>query len=99
MTVTTSVETSTSLSGSGAAGGAVIVGGVTASATLTLYSSADGLTFAPLHDVGGAAATLVVPAEGGIVALPDAAYSARWLKLVSTTDMGTAAAVTVTFKS
>jgi len=100
VTVATSVGASTSLRASGFAGGVVEVSGVTASATLTLYGSADnGVTFAPVHGVDGAAATLVVPSGGGAVSLPDAPYGLGLLRLVSGTDMGTAAAVNVTLKS
>lgn len=98
--VTTSVSSSTSLPCGDVAGGVVIVSGVTASATLTIWgaSSADG-TFVPVFDVGGAAATLVVPADGGAVVMPDAAYALRHLKLTSQSDLGTAAAVVVMLKS
>ena len=97
--VTTSVSSSTSLSCGDVAGGVVIVSGVTASATLTFQGSHDGQTFAPLFDAGGAAATLVVPADGGAVVLPDAVYALRHLKLISDSDLGTAAAVVVMLKS
>ena len=100
MGVTTSVETSTSLRSSGFVGGVVLVSGVTASATLVVHGSTDGgVTFAPLHDTTGAAVTLVVPEGGGVVSLPDAASGPGLLRLVSTTDMGTAATVSVTVKS
>lgn len=98
--VTTSVSSSTSLPCGDVAGGVVIVSGVTASATLTVWgTSSAGGTFAPVFDAQGAAATLVVPADGGAVVMPDAAYALRHLKLTSDSDLGTAAAVVVTLKS
>lgn len=97
--VTTSVSSSTSLPFADVAGGVVIVSGVTASATLTVYGGRDGATFAAVFDAGGAAATLVVPADGGAVVIPDAAFPLRFLKLVSDSDIGTAAAVVVMLKS
>ena len=99
ITLGTSVMTSTSLPFADVAGGVVIVSGVTASATLTVYGGKDGATFAPVFDAGGQAATLVVPADGGAVVIPDAAYPLRFLKLVSDSDIGTAAAVVVMLKS
>ncbi len=97
--VTTSVSSSTSLPCGDVAAGVVIIGGVTASATFTVHGSADGLTFAPVFDAGGSAATLVVPADGGAVVLPDAVYGLKHLKLTSSSDLGTAAAVVVSLKS
>ena len=97
--VSTSVSSSTSLSCGDVAGGIAIISGVTASATLTVYGGRDGTTFAAVFDAGGAAATLVVPADGGAVVIPDAAYPLRFLKLVSDSDIGTAAAVVVMLKS
>ena len=98
--VTTSVSSSTSLLCGDVAGGVVIVSGVTASATLTVWGATSaGGTFAPVFDAGGAAATLVVPADGGAVVLPDAAYALRHLKFTSQSELGTAAAVVVMLKS
>ena len=98
--VTTSVSSSTSLPCGDVAGGVLVISGVTASATLTVWgaSSASG-TFAPVFDADGAAATLVVPADGGAVVMPDAAHALRHLKLTSDSDMGTAAAVVVMLKT
>lgn len=98
ITVGTSVATSTSLPCGDVAGGVVIVGGVTASATLTVHAG-NGATFAPVYDSSGAAATIVVPADGGAVSLPDAVYPARYLKLTSDSDIGTTATVIVMLKS
>lgn len=97
ITVGTSVTVSTSLPCGDVAGGVVIVSGVTASATLTVHAG-NGTTFAPVYDASGAA-TLVVPADGGAVSLPDAVYPARYLKLTSESDIGTTAAVVVMLKS
>jgi hypothetical protein len=97
--VTTSVSSSTSLSCGDVAGGIAIISGVTASATLTVQGSYDGTTFAPVFDASGAAATLVVPAEGGAVVLPDAVYALRHLKLTSDSDLGMGATVVVMLKS
>ena len=100
VTVTTSVATSTSVSGSDAAGGVVLISGVTASAVLTVHGSTDnGLTFRAVYGADGAAATLVVPDGGGVVSMPDAAYGLTIMRLVSGTDLGTAAAVAVTMKA
>ena len=97
--VTTSVSSSTSLACGDVAGGVVIVSGVTASATLTVQGSHDGQTFVPVFDASGAAATLVVPADGGAVVMPDAAFALRHFKLTSQSELGTAAAVVVMLKS
>lgn len=99
ITVGTSVATSTSLPCGDVAAGVVLVGGVTASATFTIHGSADGQTFAPVFDAGGSAATFVVQADGGAVAMPDAVYGLKHLKLTSSVDLGTAAAVVVMLKS
>jgi hypothetical protein len=98
--VTTSVSSSTSLPCGDVAGGVVIVSGVTASATLTVWgaSSADG-QFVSVFDTAGAAATLVVPADGGAVVMPDAAFALQNMKLTSSSDLGTAAAVVVVLKT
>jgi hypothetical protein len=97
--VGTSVTTSTSLHCADVITGVVVIGGVTASATLTILGSADGQTFAPVFDAGGSAATLTVPADGGAVAMPDAVIAFKNLKLTSSVDLGTAAAVVVMLKS
>jgi hypothetical protein len=98
--VTTSVSSSTSLSCGDVAGGVVIVSGVTASATLTVWGAPSaGETFAPVFDADGAAATLVVPADGGAVVMPDAAFALGNLKLTSSSSLGTAAAVVVMLKT
>lgn len=81
------------------AGAVLRVAGVTASATLTVWGSADDATFAALAGADGAAATLTVPADGGVIAVPDAAFAACYLRFVAGSALSTAAAVTVAFKS
>jgi hypothetical protein len=98
--VTTSVSSSTSLTCGDVAGGVVVISGVTASATLTVWGAPSaGGTFAPVFDADGAAATLVVAADGGAVVLPDTVYALRHLKLTSDSDLGTAATFVVMLKS
>lgn len=97
--VGTSPESSTGIPCGDMAAALVHVVGVTASATLTVMGSANGQTFFPLFDASGAAVTLTVPAEGGSVAVPDAAFPLRVMKLTSSVGLGTAAAVVVSLKS
>ena len=99
ITAGTSVTTSTSLPCGDVAAGVVLIGGVTASATLTVYGSADGQSFASVFDAGGSAVTLTVPADGGAIVMPDAVYGLKHLKLTSSSDLGMAAAVVVMLKS
>ena len=100
ISVTTGVSSSTSVNFGDVAGGVVLVSGVTASATLTIWgASSAGGTFAPVFDAGGAAAAVVVPTDGGAAVLPDAAFALRHLKITSDSDLGTAAAVVVMLKS
>jgi hypothetical protein len=40
-----------------------------------------------------------VPANGGACAMPDAIYPTRFIRLVSSTDLGTAATAIVSLKS
>jgi hypothetical protein len=97
--VGTAVESSTSVLAGDMAGGTVYVENVTASATLTLYGSSDGSTFHAVHGFDGQPARVTVPADGGACALPDAFYALRFVRLVSGTDLGTAATVVVSLKS
>jgi hypothetical protein len=99
VTVGTATASSTTLLMADAAAGMVHVAGVTGTHTLTIYGSGDGVTFAPLYDQDGQAATVAVPADGGSCVLPDAVYPLRFVKLVSGTDLGTAAAVVLSLKS
>ncbi len=81
------------------AGGSVHVAGVTDTHKLTVYGSSDGATFRQLYGADGQPATIAVGAAGGVYPLPDAAYPLRLAKLVSGTELGTAAAVVLTIKS
>ena len=97
--VGTSAAASTTIDCGDMAAALVHILGVTASATLTVMGSVDGQTFFPLFDASGAAVTLTVPAEGGSVPVPDAAFPLRVMKLTSSVGLGTAAAVVVSLKS
>lgn len=99
LTVGTAVASSTSMLVGDMAAGMLFVENVTASATLTLFGSSDGGTFHALHGFDGQPAAVTVSADGGAVVLPDALYALRFVKLVSGTDLGTAAAVSISFKS
>ncbi len=79
--------------------GVMHVSGVTASATVTVYGSPDGVTFAPVYGSDGTPATLAVPQAGGAVVMPDTVRPLRYVKLVSDADLGTAASVIVSVKS
>jgi hypothetical protein len=98
-TIGTAAASSTSLLIADMAAGTVHVDGVTATHTVAVYGSADGVTFVPLHGPDGQAATIAVPAAGGACTMPDAVYPLRFVKLVSGTDLGTAASVVVSVKS
>jgi hypothetical protein len=99
VTVGTAVATSSTVDVRDVAGGMVLVGGITASATLTIYGSHNGSEFAPLYGFDGQAATMTVAADGGASPLPDAMYPLRFVRIVSDNDLGTAAVVTVALKS
>lgn len=99
LTVGTAVASSTSMLLGDMAAGMLFVENVTASATLTLFGSSDGGTFHALHGFDGQPATVTVPDSGGACALPDALYALRFVRIVSGTDLGTAASVTITVKS
>lgn len=79
--------------------GVVHVAGVTASATVTVYGSPDGVTFAPVYGSGGMPATLVIRQAGGAVAMPEAVRPLRFVKFVSDADLGAAANAIVSVKS
>lgn len=81
------------------AAGTVYVSGVTASHTLTLYGSSSGETYLPAYGADGTPSTVTVPAAGGAVSLPATIAGMGYLKLVTGTDLGTAAVVLVTLKS
>ncbi|MFM8496571.1 MAG: hypothetical protein ACKOEM_13770 [Planctomycetia bacterium] len=99
VTVGTAAASSTSMAVGDMATGIVIVDNVTASATLTLFGSSDGGTFHALYGFDGQPATVTVPESGGACVLPEAIYALRFMRLVSGTDLGTAANVTVSFKT
>jgi hypothetical protein len=99
VTVGTAVASSTSMLADDMAAGTVFVHSVTATATLTLYGSSDGSTFRAVYGFDGQPARVTVPADGGACALPDAFYALRFVRLVSGTDLGTAATVVVSLKS
>jgi hypothetical protein len=97
--VGTSPSGSTPFRMEGAAGGMVHVENVTATHTLTLYGSGDGVTFSPLYGHDGQAASVSVTATHGAYSLPDAVYPLRLVKLTSGTELGTAATVVLSLKS
>jgi hypothetical protein len=99
VTVGTAAASSTAMLMNDMAAGTVHVDGVTATHTLAVYGSGDGVTFVPLYGFDGQAATVSVNAAGGSVVLPDAVYPLRFVKLVSGTDLGTAASVVISLKS
>ena len=99
ITAGTAVAASTSLDMSDMATGMIHVSGVTSTATIAVYGSGDGLTFVPLHAHDGQPATIAVQADGGSAPLPDAAYALRYVRLVASDELGTAAAVEVSLKS
>ncbi len=79
--------------------GVVHVAGITASATVAVYGSPDGVAFGPVYGSDGTPATLAIPAAGGAVVMPDTVRPLRFVKLVSGTDLGTAASVVISLKS
>ena len=81
------------------AAGAVYVSGVTASAVLSFYGSADGSQFLPASGSDGTPDTVTVPATGGAVSLPASVAGLAYGKLVAATPLSTAAAAVVTLKS
>ena len=99
VTVGTAVQSSTAMLMGDMAAGMVIVEGVTGTHTLTVYGSSDGATYAALYGFDGQAATVSVAADGGACSMPDAVYPLRFVKLVSGTDLGTAANVVISLKS
>ena len=99
MTVATAASGSSSMLMADMAAGVVIVSGITATCTLTVFGSHDGATFRALYGFDGAAATLAVPADGGAMTLPDSVYPLRYVKLVSGTALDGAAVVTLQMKS
>ncbi len=99
VTVGTDTASSSSARCDHMAGAAVIVRGNTASATFTVWGSADDVTFGTLMGADGATATLAIPAAGGAVDVPGAAFAAPYLRFVTSAALSTAASVAVAFKS
>lgn len=99
VTIATAATGSSTVLCADMAAGILHVAGVTASATLTLYGSGNGTTYWPLFNSDGSQATVTVPADGGAIALPDALYPLRFVRIVSGTELGTAAAAVVSLKS
>ena len=95
----TNTATSTPFLMADFAGGCLVVSGVTATATLALFGSSDGVQFAPLYNADGQAATCAVAATGGAIEMPDSCYPLRYVKLVADNQLGTAASVVVALKS
>ena len=99
ITVGPAAAVSTSVDMGDMAAGMVHVSGVTSTATIAVYGSGDGVTFVPLHAHDGQPATIAVQADGSSAPLPDAAYALRYVRLVASDELGTAAAVEVSLKS
>ena len=99
VTVSTSASLSTSIDVRDVAAGILHVAGVTATGTVTVYGSSDGVTFVAVYGSDGQAATVTVPADGGSCVLPDAMYPLRYVRLVASSDLGTNATASVSLKS
>lgn len=85
------------------AGGLVSIGTVSTSATgILLYASdAETGSYAKLYDSFGSLAKITLApstAESQSYALPDAAFGAQWIKLVSETTSSTGVVATITMK-
>jgi len=98
-TVGTAVALSTSIHVGDMAAGMIHVAGVTSTHSVALYASTDGTEFRALYGFDGQPATATIPADGGAVVLPDELFALRFAKLVSATDLGTAASVSISLKS
>ena len=99
VTIATSATAASTVLLADMAAGILHVSGVTATASLTLYGSSDGTTYWPLFNTDGSLATMMVPEDGGAIAMPDAVYPLRFVRIVSGSDLGTAAAAAVSLKS
>ena len=99
VTIATAATGSSTVLCADVAGGLLYVSGVTATATLTLFGSSDGVTYSALYNSDGSQATITVPATGGAMGLPDALYPLRFVRIVSGTELGTAAEAVVSLKS
>lgn len=104
VTLATSAAGATTIRWDDVAGGSLLMGTVSTSATsiqLWASNSADG-TFGRLYDASGSAADITLSpsaTEARVYALPDAAYGAGALKLVAGQAAGTAATCIVTLKT
>lgn len=104
VTLATSTSSATTLRWDDVAGGCLLMGTVSTSATsiqLWASGSTDG-TFGRLYDASGSAADITLSpstTEARIYALPDAAYGVGALKLVAGQAAGTAATCVVTLKT
>ena len=99
LTVGTASATSSSMLMADIATGSVIVDGVTSSHSLAVYGSTDGTTFVPLYGHDGQAAVMLVPEGGGECAMPDAVHPLRYIRLVASSELGTAASVIVSLNT
>lgn len=99
VTIGTAASTSSAMPADDFAAGAVQLSGVTASAALTLYGSVSGENYLPVSGPDGTPSTVSIPATGGVVSLPSAVAGLAWFKLVSSTNLSTAAEAVVTLKS
>lgn len=99
VTVATAAAASATVDIRDVAGGIVHVSGTTATHTFTVYGSSDGTSFVTVYGTDGQAASVTVPAGESAYCLPDAVYPLRFVRLVSGTDIGTAASVVVSVKS
>ena len=97
--VGTATTSSSSLRFDNMAGAVVAVNGNTASCTFTVWGSGDNATFRVLAGTDGVAATLTIPADGGMVDLPAAAFAAPYLRFVTSDALSTAASVAVGCKT
>lgn len=99
VTVATAVTASSSVDMRDMAGGVLLVSGVTSTHTLDIFVSNDGVSFSRLHATDGSPASISVAGSDGGYYVPDAAYAAEFVRFVSTSAIGTAAAVEISLKS
>jgi hypothetical protein len=99
VTISTAASLSTSIDVRDVAACTLHMSGVTATGTVNVYGSSDGVTFVAVYGSDGEAATVTVPAAGGSCVLPDAVYPLRYVRLVASSDLGTNATASVSLKS
>lgn len=99
ITIGTAVASSSTLLMGDMAGGTLLIDGLTSTSSIAVYGSHNGTDFVALYGHDGQAATMSVPANGGACAMPDAIYPTRFIRLVSSTNLGTAATAIVSLKS